>query len=192
MRSDRQSDPPDALLVERARRGDSAAFEALVRRHYRAAFAVALAVLGDGMDAEDACHDGFLQALERLDQLRRPDRFAGWLVQIVRNRARNLRNYLKVRSARPLDPEFAAAGRDGPAARFERSELRRRLEAALDALSQVQREVVLLHDLEGWKHREIAELLGLSEGMSRQHLMAGRRALRERLGLEFTEERPDA
>jgi RNA polymerase sigma-70 factor (ECF subfamily) len=193
MATDRQPDPPDALLVERARRGDPAAFETLVRRHYRAAYAVALAVLGDGMDAEDACHDGFLQALERLDQLRRPDRFAGWLLQIVRNRARNLRGYLKVRSTIPLDAEIAGADdeNDGPAAPVERAELRRELEAALGTLTEVQREVVLLHDMEGWKHREIAEALGLSEGMSRQHLMAARRALRQRLGLEFLEEHSD-
>ena len=56
------------------------------------------------------------------------------------------------------------------------------LQTALAELSPAQREVVLLHDMEGWKHREIAERLGLSEVASRQHLFNARRALREGLG----------
>jgi RNA polymerase sigma-70 factor (ECF subfamily) len=75
-----------------------------------------------------------------------------------------------------------ATAPESPGSDAERAELRGSLELALAQLSEVQREVVLLHDLEGWKHREIAESLAISEGMSRQHLMAARRALRERLG----------
>jgi RNA polymerase sigma-70 factor (ECF subfamily) len=190
MASDPGSDSPDALLVERARGGDAAAFESLVRRHYRAAYAVALGVLGNGMDAEDACQDAFVRALERLDQLRRPQQFAPWLLQVVRNRAKNLQGYLQVRSALPLDEAVATTG-ENPARPLEGAELRRRLETALEGLSEVQREVVLLHDMQGWKHREIAEALELSEGMSRQHLMTARRTLRERLGAKFLKEHSD-
>jgi len=178
---------PDALLVERARRGDAGAFEALVRRHYRAAFAVALALLGNAMDAEDVSQDAFIRALERLDEIRRPERFAAWLLQIVRNRARNYHDYRRVRSAASLE-EVQAHGDDDTANAAERSELRRKLESELSGLGETQREVVLLHDLEGWKHREIAQALEISEGMSRQHLMVARRTLRERLGVEFLKE----
>ena len=178
---------PDALLVERARRGEAEAFEKLVRRHYRAAYAVALALLGSAMDAEDVCQDAFVRAIERLDELRRPERFAGWLLQIVRNRARNYHNYRRVRSAMPLEAVSTAAD-DDTARASERSDLRDALESALSELSEIQREVVLLHDMEGWKHREIAEALKLSEGMSRQHLMVARRTLRERLGEGFLRE----
>ncbi|NIN71885.1 MAG: sigma-70 family RNA polymerase sigma factor [Gemmatimonadetes bacterium] len=171
----------DAILVRRARRGDAAAFEALVRRHYRAAYAVALAVLGNAMDAEDVTQDSFVRAVERMDELREPERFKGWLLQIVRNRSRNYSSYRRLRTTRPLDT-VTAPGPENPGSDAERAELRRALESALATLSEVQREVVLLHDLEGWKHREIAESLAISEGMSRQHLMAARRALRERLG----------
>ena len=187
MASDRGPDLPDALRVERARRGDAGAFEALVRRHYRAAFAVALALLGNAMDAEDVSQEAFIRALERLDEIRRPERFAAWLLQIVRNRARNYRSYRRVRSAASLD-EVQAQGDDNTADAAERSELRHELESALAELGETQREVVLLHDLEGWKHREIAEALEISEGMSRQHLMVARRMLRERLGAEFLKE----
>lgn len=69
----------DAALVARARRGDAAAFEALVARHYRAVFAVALAVLGSAADAEDATQDAFAVGLARLDDCRTPARVGAWL-----------------------------------------------------------------------------------------------------------------
>jgi len=75
-----------------------------------------------------------------------------------------------------------------PGKQFLVLELRRELEFALSELGETRREVVLLHDLEGWKHRDIAEALEISEGMSRQHLMVARRTLRERLGMEFLKE----
>jgi RNA polymerase sigma-70 factor (ECF subfamily) len=171
----------DSSLVVRARRGEPAAFEALARRHLGAAHAVALAILGNGMDAEDICHDAFITALERLDDCRQPDRFAAWLLQIVRNQARNFLDYRRVRATKPLEPELAAA-RENSARDVERAELRERLEGALTELTTVQREVVLLHDLEGWRHRDIAETLGISEVASRQHIFVARRRLRELLG----------
>lgn len=180
----------DALLVERARRGDAAAFESLVRKHYRAAYAVALGVLGSAMDAEDACQDAFIRALERLDEIRRPERFAAWLLQIVRNRARNLNSYRRVRAAQPLET-VSAAGSEDPGSDAARGELREKLELALHDLSAVQRQVVLLHDMDGWKHREIADVLQISEGMSRQHLFHAHRILRERLGANVLEEYTD-
>ena len=179
--------PSDASLVERTRRGDQAAFDILVRRHYRTAYIVALALLSDVMNAEDVCQDAFVKALERLDTCRMPERFASWLLQIVRNRAHNFRDYQRLRSGPPLEVTTAASpgGADQDA---ERSELRGRLEAALGELTAVQRQVVLLHDLDGWKHREIAQRLELSEGMSRQHLFAARKRLREHLGVTALEE----
>ena len=163
--------------MTRAKSGDASAFEALVRRHYRAAHAVALATLGNGADAEDVCQEAFIRALEKLDRCREPEKFAAWLLRIVRNRAHNHRDYLRVREAAPLDavpsPSIGSAPR--PA---ERAELRDRLEEAVGSLTEVRRKVLLLHDLEGWRHREIARHLGISTGMSRQHLMHARRDLR--------------
>lgn len=177
----------DASLVARVRRGHKASFEALVRRHYRAAYSVALAILENGMDAEDVCQDAFVKALERLDDCRDPEKFVAWLMQIVRNRARNFWDYRRVRTAQPLDFVNVASSLR-PDRDAERSELRGALEEAIGQLSEVQREVVLLHDLEGWKHREIGESLGLSEGAARQHLFAARKKLRELLGAEALKE----
>lgn len=174
----------DRHLVTLARRGDRPAFERLVHRHLRAAYAVALSVLGEPADAEDACQDAFITALERLEDCRRPERFRAWLLTIVRNRARSLQRRSAVRRTLPLERAYAVAAPDGAARLAELSELRDRLRDALGTLSEVQRQVVVLHDLEGWRHREIAESLEMPVGTVRSHLHHARRALRRALGTE--------
>lgn len=178
----------DRQLVERARAGDAQAFEQLVRRHLRAAFAVALAVVGEPADADDVCQDAFIGALEHLDDCRDPDRFRAWLLRIVRNRGHNRRRYHKRREALPLEYAGGIVGGASPARDAEIAELRRRLLDALDRLPAVQREIVLLHDLEGWRHREIGEALDLPEGTVRAHLSYARRELRTQLRAELHEE----
>jgi len=173
-------------LVQRARAGDGPAFEELVRSHYRAAYATARALTGNAMDAEDVVQDSFIRALERLDDCD-PDRFAGWLLAIVRNRAHNVRDREQVRSGADL-AEVDPAGPDRADRRTERGELRGTLEEALAELSPMQREVLLLHDLDGWRHREIAETLDLSEVMARQHLFQARKRLRELLPHDVVKE----
>ena len=177
----------DTELVVRARAHEEGAFEALVRRHYRAAFAVALAYAGARGDAEDVCHDAFIKAAERLDDCRSPDRFLQWLCAIVRNRARNVSARSFLRRAVQLVPGVAAS-RDDPARSVELKDLRVRLESALAQLTPVQRETVLLHDLHGCTHETIASIIGTSEGMSRQHLLKARRRLRQVLGAGATTE----
>lgn len=176
----RESAATDAELVEGARLGDAAAFEALVRRYARAAFAVALSRTRDDQDAEDACQDAFVRALERLEECRRPSQFAGWLLAIVRTTAQNVRRREHVRRAAPLHTADIAS-RDSPPRDAERSELRARLTAALGTLTVEESDVVLLHDLEGRTHREIAGALGISEVSSRQRLFQARTRLREQL-----------
>ena len=174
------------MLVQRAGEGDAKAFDELMRRHYRAAYAVALAVLGSRADAEDVCQDSWLRALERLESCREPERFVFWLLQIVRNRARNYHGYRRIRQAEPLEADTASAAED-PERGVRRDELRLALERALETLSDVEREIVLLHDMEGWSHRDIAESMGISEVMSRQHLFQARRRLRPLLGESMNE-----
>jgi RNA polymerase sigma-70 factor (ECF subfamily) len=181
------SELSDAQLVALARAHDEHAFELLVRRHYRAAFAVALAYASTRLDAEDVCHDAFIKAAERLDDCRSPDRFLQWLCAIVRNRARNDSTRSFLRRAIQLAPTMAAS-RDDPVRAVELTDLRSTLEAALAQLSPVQRETVLLHDLHGCSHEMIAGIVGTSEGMSRQHLFKARRRLRQLLGATATVE----
>lgn len=170
----------DAELVRRSRDGDSDAFGTLVDRYARAAYAVAMSVTGRHADAEDAAQESFLVALQRLEECRKPDRFGAWLMTIVRNRSRNL---VRREVLRDTDPIPITAGSRGPTPEreTERSELRAQLEGALAQLPEVQREIVLLHDLEGWKHREIAERLSLPSGTVRSHLHFARKTLRAAL-----------
>ena len=168
----------NAELVARARTGDGAACDLLVRRHLRAAYAVALAVVRDPAEAEDVAQDAFALAFERLDSCREPERFAGWLLQIVRNQALTSVDRMRLRGP-TVDP--ASAPEVGVSGHAENAPLRAQLLSALSGLGAVQREVVLLHDLEGWTHPEIADALGFSELMSRQHLFQARRTLRSLL-----------
>jgi len=178
----------DRDLVERVRGGDRDAFGDLVRRYLRAAYAVALAGTGDPVDAEDVCQDAFVVALERIDSLRDGGHFAAWLLRIVRNQAHNRRRAERVRQAGPLAEAGGVAGPADTARAAELSRVRERLLEALEGLPARQREVLLLHDLDGWKHREIAEALGVPEGTIRAQLSYARRAVRRFLGVTSQEE----
>lgn len=178
----------DAALVRLARGGDERAFGALVRKHVRAAQAAALVVLGDAEEAEDAVQDAFVAALKRLEDCRPEEKFRPWLLTIVRNRAIDLRRRQRVRRAESLDvvgETVAAPPGLGPLRDAERADVRAHLARALATLTDVRREVVLLHDLEGWSHREIGTHLGLAEGTVRAHLFWARRDLRRRLSAEW-------
>lgn len=176
----------DVELVSATIAGDRNAFEVLVRRYARAAYSVALAATGIPADAEDAVQDAFVQAFEHLRDCRAPDRFASWLLRIVRNRAHNIRRREVLREgvAAPGD-EYAVLHSSemlvSSGEQSERVELRRDLLAALAQESEVRRQVLVLHDLEDWTHREIGRTLGISELMSRYHLSKVRRSMRKRL-----------
>ena len=181
-------DDDDARLVERVLDGDAGAADALVRRYLRAAYATALAVTREPADAEDVAQDALVVALERLPDCRDPARFSAWLLRIVRNRALNHLRSRRLRDGLPLESASSVAGTGDPARDAGRAELRDRLRAGLETLTDKQREVVLLHDLEGWRHREIAQALGINEGTARYHLFHARRALRGHLGDDTPED----
>jgi RNA polymerase sigma-70 factor (ECF subfamily) len=172
----------DASLVERTLAGDMTAADVLLRRHFRACYLVALSATGDRTEAEDVCQEAFIKALAKLHECRSPERFPAWLAAIVRNVGHNRRRYLHLRRTDAIADHGELASHTPTDESTERRELRDRLLRALALLAPVQREVVLLHDLEGMRHREIATRLGLSEGMSRRHLSDARARLRSLLG----------
>ena len=172
-------DESDAELVAGVRRGSRAAAGRLAERYLRACRAVALSIIGEPAGAEDVCQDAFVYAIERIDDCRQPERFGAWLLQIVRNRSRNQLRDRK--SSVPIDDLPLESGMESPAARVEQREMRERLLAALAEIPEERREVVLLHDLEGWTHREIAERMELPAGTVRSHLHLARKRLRELL-----------
>jgi RNA polymerase sigma factor (sigma-70 family) len=167
-----------AHLVRRAQRGEPEAFAALVRGYLRATYAVALAIVSRPADAEDIAQDTFMKAFEHIDSCREPERFAGWLLQIARNQARN---HLDRRRLRDVTADGAAIVELASAASGAAG-MRQALLDGLALLDERHREVVLLHDLENWTHPEIAVTLGVSEVMSRQILWKARQTLRAKLG----------
>lgn len=173
--------PIDPDLLEDARTGDRDAFAEIVRLHFRLAFVWALAIVQDSHEAEDVVQDAFVRCWQRLGQCRSAPAFAGWLRSIVRSVAYNRLERERIRETEPLDT-VDVPGRRSPELDLERAALRDRLSAAMRGLTDVQREVLLLYDLEGYRHAEIADSLGISEAMSRRHLSNARQRMRRALG----------
>ena len=160
-----------------AQQGSDVAFAELVRLHHRRAYAVARAIVLSHEDAEDAVQDGFLHAFRALDRFRSDQPFGAWLNRIVANAALDLVRRRKVRDADELPETVAMPFRDPGVA----DELRMRLTEALTHLTDRQRSVIVLHDVEGFTHGEIGKTLGIPEGTARSDLHHARAALRRLL-----------
>jgi RNA polymerase sigma-70 factor (ECF subfamily) len=183
-----EAESSERALVLRARAGDRRAFGELVTRHMRRAYYVALGLVGSHDDALDLSQEAFVRAFRARASLD-PDRpFYAWLYQIVR---RLCFNYLRDRRTRRTRLEQAASwlmdeagarmAEGDPARSAERSELRERLEAAIEALPEREREVLVLREFEGLRYREIAELVGIPIGTVMSRLYAARKHLAESL-----------
>lgn len=171
----------ETALIDAVQAGDATAFDQLVRRYMRRAFAVAYRLLGQRQDAEDVVQDGFLAALTRIDTFERGRPFGPWLLRIVANRALNLRKSRALRHTEPIPVNAASVG-ESPVDAAERSERRQALRHALARLPEPQRWIVELFEIDGFTGPEIAEMLDMAEGTVRWHLHAARQTLRSALG----------
>lgn len=170
----------DAELAALALAGDREAFGELVGRYAAQARRVARAILGDADEADDAAQDGFLAALRHLRRYDPGRPFGPWLIRIVANAATDRRRRRKVRDAEPVSP--ALAGREAaPDVVADRHRFHAALRAALTQLPERQRVAVVLFDVDGYSHREIADVLGVPEGTVRSDVFHARRALRDAL-----------
>ena len=167
----------ERAIVIAAQGGSDDAFAALVRIHQRRAYSVVRAIVLSHEDAEDAVQEGFLHAHRALDRFRPDQPFGAWLYRIMANAALDLVRRRKVRDADELPDNIAIPFRD-PA---ESGELRERLQEALLHLTDRQRAVIVLHDVEGFTHGEIGRTLGIPEGTARSDLHHARAALRRLL-----------
>lgn len=164
-------------LVRQALSGDPGSFEKLVRAHYRAAYCSALSVVRSREDALDVVQEAMTDAFVDLESCREPSKFSGWLLAVVRNRAMSYaRSAARRRRRTGANPEETLASQ--PTGDVL---LRQNLLAAAESLPPRQAEVLFLHDLEGWSHPEIAQVLGISEVNSRQLLFDARRKMRAKL-----------
>ncbi len=174
--------PSDVEAVENARQGDHAAFRVLVERYQGRAYRLALRVLRDEESARDAVQEAFLKAYRSLDRFQGRSSFYTWFYRLVVNLCLDMRRRdrsdrhvewaeeLIHPSDQPGDPSREEAD-GGPAGALERAQIRERVAAAIDQLPDVQRETLILREVEGLSYKEIAESLGISKGtvMSRLH-----------------------
>jgi RNA polymerase sigma factor (sigma-70 family) len=153
----------DALVLARARRGDGAAFEQIYRRYGRSAYSLALRLCGRRDVAEDVVQEAFLKAMEKLSSYRGDAPFGAWLKRLVANCAIDR---LRV-ERRWVDPDFAAIPEphhdSGSEAQVEALGL-------LSRMSAPARAALVLHELEGYSHTELAALFGRSESYSKSLL----------------------
>ena len=163
--------------IAQVQRGDRAAFSLLVRRHQQRAYAVCRAVVGNHEDAEDAVQEGFLNAFRAIDRFTPGQPFGAWLHRIMVNAARDLRRRRAVRETDELSDAVAAKSEDW-GTQISRATL---LSAAIASLPERKRSVLVLHDVEGFSHAEIGDMLGIPEGTAKYDLHVARRMLRERL-----------
>lgn len=170
----------EGRLIERIREGDQPAFGELVRRYQRRAFAIAYRLLHHIQDAEDLVQDSFIAALDRLDSFDAKRPFGPWFFRIVVNRGQNVIAARRVRGTEPLADDLPHPG-SSPAQDVEQQELGQRLGLALDELSERQRLVVQLHEIEGFSTAEVAGMLEIAEPTVRWTLHAARKRLREEL-----------
>ncbi len=163
----------DVLLLDRTRRGDPQAMRELFVKHSQRIYAMALRITGRRADAEDVVQESFLRAWHSLGRFRGECSFGTWLYRIAFNRCRTLvRNH---RRLEPLEEERVASVRGGP------DPARRLLTSALARLPEGYRETIVLHDVLGLDHQEIAAILGCSAGTSKSQLHKARARMRELL-----------
>jgi len=163
-------------LVARARAGDFAALEQLYRTYERPVYTLARRLTRSPEDAEDVLQETFLEVCRSLRQWRGEGSLWGWIRTIAASKALMRYRREKLREWEPLEEEVSGArsGEDVP--------LRLDLEAALARLPERSRTVVWLHDVEGYTHEEIAELMGMTTSFSKSQLARAHERLRRWLG----------
>ena len=180
-------------LIERARRGDDAAFERLLRQEEPYVYRLAWQLTGNREDALDVSQEAFLHAWRNLSGFRGDCSFRSWLLRIARNAALDL---LRQRARYPVESMTVTDARTGeeiqqdvqdedvsanPPQAYDRKETVRAVRQALDRLEEDQREILLLREFQGYSYTEIAELLQIEMGTVKSRLARARDALRAQL-----------
>ncbi len=183
----------EAEAIERAKRGDSDAFEALYVLHKRRVYSLCLRMTSNVAEAEDLTQEAFLQLYRKIATFRGESAFSTWLhrmaVNVVLMRLRK-KGLPEVSLEETLEPQQEDAPRKDIGARdlaLAGSIDRVNLERAIESLPQGYRVIFVLHDVEGYEHNEIAEMMGCSIGNSKSQLHKARLKLRELLQMSRAE-----
>lgn len=171
-------DVTEAQLIRRACDGDARAVRSLYDRYAPRVHAVVRRLAGDEDLAQDCAQEAWIRAIRALPTFRGDARFSTWLHRIAVNSALQAIRRAEGRSRReaPLPDVLSVPPRRGDVL------LQGRLEAALDRLPGGMRQVLILHDVEGYTHEEIGEMLGVATGTSKSQLFKARARMRSLLG----------
>lgn len=177
-------DESDEILVRRSAAGDRRAFERLVARHEAPLYRFAVRSCGGEREAEDALQDGLLAAWRGAGTWRGESSARTWLYQVVVNACHRRHRRRAGQPAEPQPLEAAAAvagGEPGPDERVAAREVGRAIDAALAAMAEEAREVLLLRDVEGLSGEETAAALGLGLAAMKSRLHRARLELKARV-----------
>jgi RNA polymerase sigma-70 factor, ECF subfamily len=166
---------PDVAL---AAGGDSSAFERLYRQHVARIHGLTRRMLGTS-EADEATQDIFVRTWQKLGQFRGDSAFGTWLHRLAVNVVIERRRAFAIRRERVSDDDSALDLATVPPAH---TDLTVDFESAIAQLPAGAREIFVLHDVEGYKHREIAALLGITSGTSKRQLHRARMLMRKHLG----------
>jgi RNA polymerase sigma-70 factor (ECF subfamily) len=196
-----QNPRPEATLIQAVAQGDAEAFESLVRPHLGMLFRVIDRILGNEAESQDALQDALITIHRELPGFQGVSKFSTWAYRICVNQAlmaRRKRVRRREDAIEDLMPRFGDDGHHmnvdtildwsedaGALMKVEQDELKARVRAGLDRLSDDQRAVFVLRDLEGWNTDEIASHLGITRELVRQRVHRARLAMRTLLP-EFT------
>lgn len=169
----------EQALIARVLAGDRQAARSLYELHVHRVYRIAFRLVGDQEQAEECTQDTFVKAFSQLDRFRGESSLSTWLHAIAVSMALSALRRRKRRFLREADLDDAVelSLTEPPA----EPDLKDRLRQAIDALPEKLRVTVVLHDIEGFTHAEIARMTGVPEGTCKTRLMGGRARLREAL-----------
>jgi len=186
-----RSELSESELIAAARQADAAAFDELMRRYHGRIYALLYNMTSNREDAEDLLQEVFWKAYQAIPRFKGQSSFYTWVYRIAVNRAINFVKKRKRRCAMSLDNVDLGLERDPalvelasgetPFRQAKLNELQEKLNAALQTLSEKHRVVVVMHDIEGIPHNDIAEILDCSPGTVRSRLFYARQQLQAEL-----------
>lgn len=180
----------DELLVERAKKGDVAAFEQLIAQYQKSVYNTAFRLTGNHEDASDVAQEAFVKVYTSLPDFRGDSSFKTWLFRIVHNACNDeLRKRIRKRTSSLSDIVFNEDGdlsrqipdpSDGPEQSLDRIETQRVVQQSINELEDEYRIVVVMREIQGLSYNEIADALGINLGTVKSRLNRARHALKEK------------
>jgi RNA polymerase sigma-70 factor, ECF subfamily len=189
----KSTEPSDAEVIARAQRGDAEAFRLLYEKHKRRVYSLCLRMTANTAEAEDLAQEAFLQLYRKIGTFRGESAFSTWLHRLSVN---VVLMHLRKKSLPVVSLEESTQGSEDDSAKrdFGADDIalagsidRLQLQRAVDSLPPGYRMIFVLHDVEGYEHNEIAQLVGCSVGNSKSQLHKARMKLRDLLKMNRAE-----